>query len=63
MSKMATLCACVLTGVLLVPLLVEFIAINLGLLMLQPLFFLFVFVMVSAGGFVCGVAFKVVKDE
>ena len=63
MSKLATLFACVLTGVVLLPILVEFIAINMGLLMVQPLFFLLVFVIVSAGGFVCGVAFKVVKDE
>lgn len=63
MCKLATLIACVVTGVLIAPLFVEFIALNLGLLVLQPLFFLLVFVIVSACGFICGVAFKVVKDE
>lgn len=63
MCKLSTLIICVVTGVLVAPLLVEFIALNMGLFILQPLFFLVVFVIASACGFVCGVAFKVVKDE
>lgn len=63
MSKLSTLLACVLSGILFVPICVEMISFSMGLFVSQPLFILLLLVLVATGSFVCGVAFKVVKDE